>query len=410
MRYILRISGIIFLLALLTTPLVAQDAAIIVVGSGIVQPAFEALAEASGAEVSLSTSVTGTSSGFSQFCGNTADITTATRAISAEENSLCSANNITYFQVALGQEIAALIVNPEADFAVCVTDEQINQIFTPSAQGSVTNWTQVLPEASDIPLSVAAPTDDTSTYAILDQVVEGDGIRGDATLLSSADEIIAQVSENVGAIGVVKLADAVAAGEAVRILDLDAAEVAGCRTPNADSVENNLYPLADRLYAYVNVASLNKPGVTELLEYISSDAAVSVIEAQGIAAPTANALQENRDTLQAAITGEPIVAPVEDFIAPTGIAGTECRWCRHRIWIFAEHHDSVQHHQPRYYDQHECRWRTGGLPPTVQRSGGHCGGLPRPERRRAQQLRSHEHSYAHHQPGQTGGGAAVQRG
>ncbi len=322
MRFFVRISGIFVLLALIITPALAQtqDEAITVVGSGIALPVFEALA--GGVETTLQTNVTGTGTGFTQFCAGEADVTTANRPISASENGLCSTNNITYFEVLLGQEIAVLIANPASDYAACLTADQVNQVIAPSAQGTTTNWTQIVEGSTDAPISVFAPSDDTSTFAILDELVEGDGIRGDATLLGSGEEITAAVSADVGAIGVVTLADALAAGESVKILDLDAAEVVGCRTPNADNVENNLYPLSDRLYAYTNVASLSKPGLTELLEYITSDASVTVVEEAGFTAPTANALQANRDTLQAAIAGEPLAAPLDTFAVPTGVAGT----------------------------------------------------------------------------------------
>lgn len=322
MRFFMRISGVFVLLALFVMPLMAQEDTITVVGSGIVRPVFTALTEASGVEANLGGDVTGTTTGFAQFCAGEADITTANRQINAQENALCGSNNLTYFEVILGQEIAVIVTNPASDAAVCLTDEQVNRIFAPSAQGTANDWSQVVEDAASSPFTVFAPTDDTAAYAILDALVSGEGIRGDATLLGSGEEIIAQVTENVDAIGVVTLSDALAAGESIQILDLDAAEVAGCRTPNADNVENELYPLADRLYAYVNLASLSKPGVSELLEYVSSDAAATVVEEVGFAAPTANALQKNRDTLQAAITGEPIAAPLEDFAVPTGVTGT----------------------------------------------------------------------------------------
>lgn len=316
--------GTLILLALITISgmLLAQDDTITVVGSGIAQPVFQALAEASGTDANLSLNVTGTTTGFTEFCAGQADITTASRAISAEEAANCNANNVTYFEILLGQEIAVLVANPALDFAQCLTGAQVDQIFAPSAQGTTTNWSQVIEGAADTPLAVFAPTDDTSTYAILDRLVEGDGLRTDATLLGSGSDIVQAVSETSGAVGVVSQSDALAAGESVKILDLDAAEITGCRTANADNVENNLYPLADRLYAYVNLASLDKPGLTELLEYVTSDAAVSVVEEQGFAAPTANTLEKNRDVLQAAVSGEPITTTSADFAVPTGIAGT----------------------------------------------------------------------------------------
>ncbi|MBZ0290719.1 MAG: substrate-binding domain-containing protein, partial [Anaerolineae bacterium] len=315
--------GIIILIALftLTSTLLAQAEPIRVVGSGIAQPVLQALAEASGSEANLNFEVTGTTAGFTAFCGGQAEVTTASRAIQAAESANCSANNITYFEILLAEDIAVLVANPALDTVTCLTGDQVSQIFAPSAQATTTTWAQVIEGSTDVPLTVFAPTDNTSTYAILDRLVEGDGLRADATLLTG--DLAEAIGSAPGAVGVVKQSDAFAAGDAVKILDLDAAEISGCRTPNADNVENDLYPLADRLYAYVNLSALGTPGLNELLEYVTSDTAVSIIEEQGFAAPTANALQENRDVLQAAISGEPVVSTTStDFIAPTGLSGT----------------------------------------------------------------------------------------
>ncbi len=323
MKLFARCGGILILLALIISPSLAQDdSTITVVGSGIVQPLFQALADADASAASLNMNITGTSSGFTQFCAGEADITTATRTLTAEESANCNTNNQTYFEILIGQDIAAFVANPAADFAQCLTSAQLNSIFAPSAEGQTTNWQQIFPEAPDTPLTTLLPPENTSTYAILDQVIEGDGIRGDASVTADSADLLTTVSETPGAIGVVRLSDALSTDQSVIVLDLNAAEVDGCQSPTPENVEDSLYPAANRLLLYINTNSLSKPGVADLLDYLTSDESAQVVTDQGFVAPTSTAYQKNRDTLQAAISGEPIIQAQSEYTVPVGVAGT----------------------------------------------------------------------------------------
>lgn len=323
MKLFARCGGILILLALIISPSLAQDdSTITVVGSGIVQPLFQALADANSSEANLTMNITGTSSGFTQFCTGDADITTATRTITAGESANCNTNNQTYIELLVGQDIAAFVANPANEFAQCLTRAQLNSIFAPSAEGQTTNWQQIFPEAPDTPLTLFLPPENTSTYAILDQVVEGDGIRGDSSILSNSDELFASVSETPGAIGVARLSDVLASDQPIIILDLNAAAVDGCQSPTPENVEDNLYPAANQLLLYINTDSLVKPGMADLLSYLTSDESAQVIAEQGFIEPTSTAYQKNRDTLQAAISGEPITQVGSEFTVPVGVAGT----------------------------------------------------------------------------------------
>jgi phosphate transport system substrate-binding protein len=323
MRFFARCGGVLILFALIINPSLAQDnSGIRVVGSGIVQPLLQALADTQGAGTSLNLTVTGTISGFSQFCAGEADITTATRAITSEESTNCNTNNQTYFELLIGHDIAAFVANPNADFAQCLTRAQLNTIFAPSAAGQTTNWQQVFPEVPDTTLTVLLPPENTSTYAILDQVVEGDGLRADASVISDSEERLATVSETPGAIGVARLNDALSSEHPLTILDLNAAAVGGCQSPTPENVEDDLYPAANELLLYVNTNSLSKPVVVDLLNYITSDESAQVVTEQGFIEPTSSAYQKNRDTLQAAVSGEPIAQPEGEYTVPIGVAGT----------------------------------------------------------------------------------------
>jgi phosphate transport system substrate-binding protein len=321
MRSFPRHIALLLLLLLIPSALQAQDE-IIIVGSGIVEPALQALIDASESEANFTLTVTGTSTGFDQFCANQADITTATRPINAEEQTACNDNQVTPLELTLGHNVLAFIGNPaDTALSVCLTGAELNSIYAPSSEGEITNWNQVLTDGPDLALTTIAPGDSTPDFTVLDNLIEGDGIRGDAVIASTSDEIITQVSGTPGAVGVVSLPQAQAAGDAVRILELDAGAVQGCQAASATSVEDGLYPAAEPLYAYVNIANLTKAQLAEFLTYAVSAEATAAIESTGFVPATEVAAQSNRDNLSTAQTGEFTAQTNTGFVIPAGLTG-----------------------------------------------------------------------------------------
>ncbi|MBZ0291550.1 MAG: substrate-binding domain-containing protein, partial [Anaerolineae bacterium] len=248
MRIALRFIGVLSLLALLTSAnfLYAQENDITVVGSAIVEPLFRSLTDASGSEANVSIDITGTNTGFSQFCAGEADIALANREISTSESTNCENQGIEFIELLIGHNIVAVVANPAADFAQCLDADQLNTIFAPSTTGDITNWNQVLEEGPDTPLSVYIPDELSPVYAIMNNLIEGDGLRADATTESDAAAILSAVSENEGALGLVNLKEVT---DAVQVVELDAGDIPGCQPPTAQNAEDNLYPAADKLYA-----------------------------------------------------------------------------------------------------------------------------------------------------------------
>jgi phosphate transport system substrate-binding protein len=312
---------LLLLLLLTATALRAQDE-IVVTGSGIVEPAFRALIDASESEASFNLIITGTNTGFARFCAGESDITTATRRITSDEQTACTENEVMPLELTIGHNILAFISNPtDTALEACLTGAELDSIYAPSSEGEITNWNQIFTDGPDLALTALAPLGTSPEFAILDRLVDGDGIRGDAVTMPSADDMIAQVSASSGALGVVTLPQAQAAGDAVRILDLDAAAIQGCQVPSAVAVEDGVYPAAERLFVYVNVDNLSKPQLAEFLDYAVSEEAVSLIEAAGFVPATDATAQANRDNLEAAQTGEFTVQTDAGFTIPAGITG-----------------------------------------------------------------------------------------
>ncbi|MDQ7025550.1 MAG: substrate-binding domain-containing protein [Anaerolineae bacterium] len=257
--------SVLILLALLSSVVIlsAQDEAeiITVVGSGIVNPVLENIITASETELEFDISTTGTTAAFEQLCAGETDIATANRAISVQETTVCRENEVEFLELLVGYDILAIISNAADGFASCLSTEQLDSIFAPSA--AVTDWNQLNTEAAtaenpgvfpELPLTVIVPEDTTLTYAVLDVIVSGVGFRSDATS-ADFDTILETVRSTSGAISAIPLELALANPDILPIAIQFPGSEAGCLPPSVDFVEQGLYPVLTPLLVYVNKAA-----------------------------------------------------------------------------------------------------------------------------------------------------------
>ncbi len=316
--------GLFILVVLLVSPtlLTAQDdEPIPVTGSGIVAPVFNAMTDASETTDQFSVTTTGTTQGFTSLCDGDSAITLATRAITVEEDTNCSENRVQYIELLVGYVIPAYIINPAIDFTTCLSTDVISNLFAPTAVAAVDTWSVLSEEYPETPLNVVIPADDTIIYAMLDSSVLGEGIRADAVVGTNDNDIIRSVRETEGAIGVVNLSAAVAAGDSITILDVSGAGGAGCAAPSAENVESRLYEQAIQLYVYVNTGVLTNETVGTLLTFVASDESAAIIEAENITAPTLETIETNREIIETGESGRQFTQSEVSFDIPFGIAG-----------------------------------------------------------------------------------------
>src|SRR5262249_31783071 len=153
----------------------------------------------------------------------------------------CASNNVSYLEMLIGYDIIALVTKPDVAYAQCLTNSDLDAIFAPSAEGQTTNWNQVNSNNPDQPLTLILPGQTTPTFSVLDSVVEGDGLRTDVTTLNSDPDVVSNVAQTDGALGVVSLAVANAAGDTVQIVKIDDGKGDGCVSPSAETVEAGTY-------------------------------------------------------------------------------------------------------------------------------------------------------------------------
>jgi phosphate transport system substrate-binding protein len=318
-----RIVGVIalLLLSMLPTALQAQETPVSAVGSGIAAPLFEAIIAASGIETTVETTITGTHLGLEQFCQNQAPVALANRGMTDAEASACSANGVEFIELLLADDAFVLITNNADTFTTCLSQSELTLAFAPSAQGQITNWRGLNAANPDLNLSIIVPPNDTSAYALLDSLVEGDGLRSDRVSLANDAAIIEAVASTRGALGVVSYVSAAAAEQQVRILELSN-EQNVCIPATPTTIETGQYRASQRLLAYVNRVSLSNLQLEPALSFLGSSSAEPVIQGLGFIAPNETLRAQNASAVENAVLGRTFSIPPVEFTIQPGVVGT----------------------------------------------------------------------------------------
>lgn len=328
MKNLLRGAGSLLLLTLLSGSfsLMAQDdSPVRVVGSGIVAPIVETLADASETGDAITVDVTGTENGFVAFCTGEADAAMANQPITPEEEAICVQNGVEFDEYLLGHHLVTAVVNPGIEFATCLDITAIGTMLAPSAAGEITDWLQLdiaFPEQpGPTPLTVVLPPANTATSTYLDNVVDGFGLRGDATVTLDDSSVVDAVAGTPGAIGFASLA-AVADRTDVTLLDISTALQIGCQTPSAENAEARSYTFGYRLFLYANRSSAQTGVLNPLLGAASDAANESVIAAAGFTAPSAEAYTLNSAVFAGTEGGRQFSLEVLTYEIPPTLAGS----------------------------------------------------------------------------------------
>jgi phosphate transport system substrate-binding protein len=304
------------LLALVTLyPTLAQDeSGVSVVGSGLVNPILEQTAQEQRIEGSIAYQTIGTAAGLDILCQGSADVATATRTINADEGSKCTTNAIDYSEMLVAHQVVALVTRTDSTAPTCITPADVNTLFAPSAEGQIVAWNQISGGAGPTPLELIIPPASNARYDLLEAIVPGNGLRPDVRTADGDAAVIAAVQANTGAMGVISLSSALAAGADLRIIQINANEAVGCASPGVENVESGAYPLAQSYYVYVNRAGLSKTGLTPLLSAVAGGS--SLLESLGLTGISTDSIQKNTIALDGSGEKRPYSAAVTNFQIP----------------------------------------------------------------------------------------------
>lgn len=246
-------------------------------GSSTVAPLAEAAADLfrdvdSGVNVTVATS--GTGGGFEKFCAGETDISDASRPIKEEEAATCADNGIEFTEIVIANDGLSVVVSKENTWAKCLTLPQLQTIWGPESEGTITSWNQVDPSFPDEPLALFGAGTDSGTFDYFTEAVNGEegAIRVDYSPSEDDNVIVQGVSGAKGGIGFFGLSYAEENLDILNIVEID--NGSGCVAPSAPTVQDGSYaPLSRPLFIYVsNNSYAEKPQVKAFVDFFVGSA------------------------------------------------------------------------------------------------------------------------------------------
>ncbi|MCF8541358.1 MAG: PstS family phosphate ABC transporter substrate-binding protein [Aurantimicrobium sp.] len=242
-------------------------------GSSTVAPLMEAAADLYAAvqpEVNVTVGTSGTGGGFEKFCAGETDVSNASRGIKDEEAAAWAGAGIEFTEIIVANDGLSVVVNPENDWATCLTVEQLNTMWAPASEGVVMSWKDIDASFPDEKLSLFGPGTDSGTFDYFTKEINGEegASRTDYSPSEDDNVLVSGVSAELGASGYFGLSYAEANADAVKLVAVDSG--AGCITPSTETVLDGTYtPLSRPLYVYVNNANYAaNPALASFIEFL----------------------------------------------------------------------------------------------------------------------------------------------
>ena len=244
-------------------------------GSSTVFPITEAVAEEFGklteGNVRVAVGVSGTGGGFKKFCNSESQVSNASRPIKASEVRLCADAGIEYIEIPVAIDGLTVIANKDNDWVQCVTIEELDRMWGPAAEGTITRWNQVRDGWPDDEMDLYAPGVDSGTFDYFTDTVSGDSgaSRGDFTASEDDNLIIQGVSGGKNGVGYLGYAYYAENADKLKAVEIDGGS--GCVLPTDANINQGTYsPLSRPLFIYVRKDAAQTPHIAEFIRYYLS--------------------------------------------------------------------------------------------------------------------------------------------
>ncbi|NBD33742.1 MAG: phosphate ABC transporter substrate-binding protein PstS family protein [Cyanobacteria bacterium] len=243
-------------------------------GSSTVYPIQEGLAEEfqkDNPDYRVTVGVSGSGGGFEKFCRGETDISNASRPIKDSEAQRCADNGIEFVELQVAFDGITVVVNPENNWVDTMTVEQLQTIWEPEAQGSVTRWSDVNSSWPNAEMSLYGPGSDSGTFDYFTEVIVGEegASRGDYTASEDDNVLVTGVERDQNALGYFGYAYYVENQDTLKAVGIDNGN--GPVKPSQETIESGQYaPLSRPLFVYVKKSAMDKPQVDAYVEYFLS--------------------------------------------------------------------------------------------------------------------------------------------
>jgi phosphate transport system substrate-binding protein len=227
-------------------------------GSSTVGPfttkAAEDFKAAGGVDVTVG--ISGTGGGFERFCRGETDLSNASRPIKEEEAATCTDAGIEYIEFEVANDALTIVVNPENDWATCLTVDQLKRIWEPGSK--IGNWSQVDQAFPDVPLRLYGAGTDSGTFDYFTDVIVGEegASRTDYNASEDDNVTVQGVSGERGGLGYFGFSYFEENQDTLRAVEVDGGQ--GCVAPSIASAQDGSYaPLSRPLFVYVKKSAFD---------------------------------------------------------------------------------------------------------------------------------------------------------
>jgi phosphate transport system substrate-binding protein len=160
-----------------------------------------------------------------------------------------------------------------------MTVADLKKIWEPSAQGRISNWSQVRAGFPSEKLTLFGPGTDSGTFDYFTEAVNGKAkaSRSDYTASEDDNTLVQGVENSKGGLGYFGFAYYAAHKDKLRAVLVDGGK--GPVEPSAENVINGTYqPLSRPLFMYVKVSAASRPEVQEFIKFCMTNGAKYVSE------------------------------------------------------------------------------------------------------------------------------------
>jgi len=216
-------------------------------------------------KVIISLSGTGSGDGIKSLIDGSCDIANSSREMHEVELEMAKRKGKTIKEVAIAYDMIVPIVHP-SNPVKNLSLEQLKAIY----EGTITNWKQV--GGNNEKIVVVSRDSSSGTFEVWEsKVMKKAEVRKDALLQASNGAVFSVVARNKKAIGYVGYGYL---NDTVKVLFVNSVE------PTIENGKNGIYPIARRLYMYVNKTEI-KPVAQNFIDFILSPEGQSIVKETG---------------------------------------------------------------------------------------------------------------------------------
>src|SRR5690606_14939397 len=181
--------------------------------------------------------------------------------------SACAAGGVEFVELPIAYDGIAVVVNPKATWIDHITVDELETLWAPEAQGTITRWSQVRPGWPDREIHLFGAGVDSGTFDYFTEAIVGtaQSSRGDFTSSEDDNVLVEGLANDELALAFIPFAYYEGNAELLKLIPVDdgvAGNGDGPIAPGPESIRTGTYqPLARPVFIYVSTAAAERPEV-----------------------------------------------------------------------------------------------------------------------------------------------------